>query len=215
VSRALGRPRGTRPGETRAALVEAARRVFAEDGYRGGSLARIADGVGVTQAAVLHHFGSKDALLAEVLRARDAVDARELVEDGQPPAVGFEILDRLLMVVEHNTRREGLVRLYVTMAGEAIDADSPARDWLADHFARGQAVVVAALRRGMAAGSVRPDTPVLLVGQVVAAVLDGLQVQWLLDPDGVDMVAAASQAFAGLRNRWELPGPAARRRDPA
>jgi AcrR family transcriptional regulator len=205
-------------------VVEAARRVFAEDGFRGGSLARIAEAVGVSQAAVLHHFGSKDALLAEVLRERDAVDGRDVFVTGQLPAVGFEVLDRMVVLVEQNTRREGLVRLYATMSGEAIDADSPARDWLADHFARSQEKLVAAFQRGIDAGTVRPGAPVRLLAQLVTGVLDGLQVQWLLDPggvdskgvdakavdsNGVDMVAAASEAFAALRARWELPAPVA------
>lgn len=62
--------RGRRPGnpETRAALLRAARRRFAEDGYDRTSLRRIAADVGVDPALVLHFFGSKEALFRAVIQ---------------------------------------------------------------------------------------------------------------------------------------------------
>ena len=60
----------------RAEILAEAVRVFAESGYRGGSLKEIADRVGLSQAGLLHHFSSKEELLAEVIAARDARTAR-------------------------------------------------------------------------------------------------------------------------------------------
>ena len=68
--------------ETRAALLDAAAEVIRARGYQVATLEDIAEAVGVTRAAVLHYFVSKDALL------------RELVE----PL--FVDLDRLLDEVE-------------------------------------------------------------------------------------------------------------------
>jgi TetR/AcrR family transcriptional regulator len=45
----------------------AARRAVAERGYDGVSLDQLAASVGVTKQTVLHHFGSKDGLIAAVL----------------------------------------------------------------------------------------------------------------------------------------------------
>jgi AcrR family transcriptional regulator len=63
-------PRGRRPGPTttREALVEVARRQFADGGYAGTSLRSIATEAGVDPALVLHFFGSKAELFREVLR---------------------------------------------------------------------------------------------------------------------------------------------------
>ncbi|MEL6980286.1 MAG: TetR family transcriptional regulator [Pseudomonadota bacterium] len=49
-------------------LLAAATRLFAEKGFYGASIANIADEVGLTKQALLHHFGSKEALYAAVLQ---------------------------------------------------------------------------------------------------------------------------------------------------
>ncbi|MEU8801013.1 TetR family transcriptional regulator [Spirillospora sp. NPDC048819] len=66
-----GRPPGRRPGtaRTREAILDAARRCFAEDGYAGTSIRRIARESDVDHALVLHFFGTKDALFGVVLRS--------------------------------------------------------------------------------------------------------------------------------------------------
>ncbi|SPL92724.1 Transcriptional regulator, TetR family [[Actinomadura] parvosata subsp. kistnae] len=58
---------------------------FAEHGYRGASLARIAERAGLSQAGLLHHFRNKELLLIAVLDYRDELDARTFDIEG--PAV--------------------------------------------------------------------------------------------------------------------------------
>ena len=47
----------------RAQLIEVTIELVADEGYRGASLARIAERAGISKAAVLYHFASKDALV--------------------------------------------------------------------------------------------------------------------------------------------------------
>ena len=54
-------------GTAREALLEAAAQEFAEFGFRGASVSRIAKRTGVTQPLINHHFGSKEGLFREVL----------------------------------------------------------------------------------------------------------------------------------------------------
>jgi AcrR family transcriptional regulator len=63
------RRRGRRPGgtDTRAALVEAARAVFTEQGYDGATVRTIAGRAGVDAAMVNHWFGGKEGLFAEAV----------------------------------------------------------------------------------------------------------------------------------------------------
>ncbi|MDP8977678.1 MAG: TetR family transcriptional regulator [Actinomycetota bacterium] len=60
---------GRRPGggDTRKAILEAARRRFARDGYAGATMRRIARDAGVDAALVHHYFGTKDRLFAAAL----------------------------------------------------------------------------------------------------------------------------------------------------
>ena len=61
--------RGRRPGggETRDAIMAAARRQFGELGYRRASMRRIAGEAGVDPRLILHFFGSKQALFVAVV----------------------------------------------------------------------------------------------------------------------------------------------------
>ena len=64
-------PRSERTAQRRRAVLEAALAVFSERGFNKASLTEIADRAGMTHAGVLHHFGSKEQLLVDVLRFRD------------------------------------------------------------------------------------------------------------------------------------------------
>ena len=53
--------------DTRVQLLESATGLFAARGFYGASLANIADETGLTKQALLHHFGRKEKLYAEIL----------------------------------------------------------------------------------------------------------------------------------------------------
>ena len=56
-------PRRSRGADRRAQIARVTRELVAQYGIHGASLARIAHGVGVTDAALYRHFGSKDDML--------------------------------------------------------------------------------------------------------------------------------------------------------
>lgn len=49
-------------------FIEAATRQFARKGFYGASISSIANELGLSKQAVLHHFGSKEKLYGEVLQ---------------------------------------------------------------------------------------------------------------------------------------------------
>jgi AcrR family transcriptional regulator len=59
-------------------ILEAANHAFAARGYRGASLANIAESVGLSQPGLLHHLPSKEDLLWEVLRVRHERDLEQV-----------------------------------------------------------------------------------------------------------------------------------------
>ncbi len=61
-----GRPKD--PGK-RAAILDAAKRLFVQEGFDGVSMDQIAAEAGVSKLTVYSHFGDKDSLFAEAVRA--------------------------------------------------------------------------------------------------------------------------------------------------
>src|SRR6202171_6783200 len=62
--------RAARRAENRSVILDAAERVFSEDGLRTGSLRRIADLSGYSTAAIYKFFDSKHHLVTETLNRR-------------------------------------------------------------------------------------------------------------------------------------------------
>lgn len=58
-------------------IVEAAARVYGEYGFRGATTRRIAEAAGVNEVTLFRQFGSKSALIAEVLRTHAAATGRQ------------------------------------------------------------------------------------------------------------------------------------------
>ena len=70
-------PEIDRDAATKAAVLSAAERLFAINGFRNVSVRDITAAAGVNLASINYHFGSKDALLFEIFRRRTAELSRE------------------------------------------------------------------------------------------------------------------------------------------
>lgn len=69
--------RSVRRAQTRAALLEAAARVYARRGFAGATLEEVAAEAGFTKGAVYAHFGSKENLLLALVEEHLAAQAAE------------------------------------------------------------------------------------------------------------------------------------------
>ncbi|MFF2507760.1 TetR/AcrR family transcriptional regulator [Streptomyces sp. NPDC058067] len=171
--------------ERRARILDAAVEHFAQWGYHATSLARIAKDVGITQGGLLHHFHTKEALLVSVLEASDEHDIERFF--GEEHASVAEWFQRLLDLTAYNSRRPGRTRLFNALAGESGDPDHPAHDFFTRRYRTLVADAAQSLRRGVDSGELRPDTDCESEAQQLLAVMDGLQLQWVLAPEAVDM----------------------------
>ena len=159
--------------------------VMAQNGSRGASLQSIGAEVQMTAPGLLHHFGSKNDLLLAVLTERDRVDAERLAKlqrEGQP------FLESLERLVEFNQSRREVVQLFSVLVGESLPAGHPAHEHVARRYSDRRRVSADAFRAEQEAGEIRADVDVDEVVELLFAVMDGLQIQWLLDPS-IDMTA--------------------------
>jgi AcrR family transcriptional regulator len=181
--------------QRRQEILQIAMDTFAARGYNNASLQEIADRAGVTQAGVLHYFRSKAQLLTSVLDLRDATDIEQLGPD-RPQGLAF--LRHLVDTVRRNTEREGIVRLYAVLSAESVTEGHPAQDYFRDRYAGLRTMVTEALAEACELGETRPDLNVEEAATAIIAVMDGLQVQWLLAPDSVDMAASTDRVITAL-----------------
>jgi AcrR family transcriptional regulator len=181
--------------QRRQEILQIAMDTFAARGYNNASLQEIADRAGVTQAGVLHYFRSKAQLLTSVLDLRDATDIEQLGPD-RPQGLAF--LRHLVDTVRRNTEREGIVRLYAVLSAESVTEGHPAQDYFRDRYAGLRTMVTEALAEACELGETRPDLNVEEAATAIIAVMDGLQIQWLLAPDSVDMAASTDRVISAL-----------------
>ncbi len=121
---AATRPRAITPEgrEQRERILRAAIELFTAHGFRGASLDRVADAVGISRQGVLHYFPSKAHLLLGVLELRD----EETTAQGAARArKGDTFAENLLALVAHNQSEPDLTRLCTVLAGESAAPEHP------------------------------------------------------------------------------------------
>jgi AcrR family transcriptional regulator len=161
-------------------IIGAATAVFAEYGYAGGSVRTIADRIGVSPASLLQHFGSKEGLLMAVLEDWD----RHTVEAQLTDVTGLDYFRRLPEVMAANISNRGLLELFTTMAAEASSPTHPAHAFIQRRYTDNLATLAAHLQQAVEAREIAALSPAAIGQEVrlVTAVLDGIGLQWLLDP---------------------------------
>ncbi|GHH94228.1 TetR/AcrR family transcriptional regulator [Streptomyces capillispiralis] len=187
-------PRSPEARQRQRDILHIAMDTFAARGYNNASLAEIAERAGLTQAGVLHYFRSKALLLTSVLELRDRTDIEQLGSD-RPQGLAF--LRHLVDTAHRNAEREGIVRLYAVLSAESVTDDHPAQTYFRDRYTGLRAFVTDALIE--ACGLAEADRERARdAANAVIAVMDGLQVQWLLAPDSVDMAASTDLVITSL-----------------
>ena len=172
-----------RNGEARRLeIISATTIVFGVDGYVGGSLRRIAAQVGVTEPALLRHYGSKSGLLLATLAYWEA--DMELA----PPHVHRMGKTPLGILRAQVARRQQLPeprQLYAVITAEAsTNTGHPARGFVAKRHARQLSTLSDLLLDASNLGEIDQLSRAGAESEacVILALLQGLELQCLLDP---------------------------------
>jgi len=184
--------------------------VIAREGYRGASVKELADAVGLSQAGLLHYFDSKEELFTEILRKRDEVDADDQGLGGDlehgfttPPDEAPDIRAGYVRLIRHNADVPGLVHLFARLSVDAADPEHPAHQFFVTRGENLRGFFSAAIAAKQASGEITDRVDPETLARIFQAVADGMQVQWMLEPD-VDMAATVNALFELL-----TPPPAA------
>lgn len=165
-------------------ILDSALVAFGQKGFYKATLADVASAAGITAAGLLHHFKTKEALLVEMLERRDLLGLE--TTGGELPR-GRALLQHLVDTMARNMTTPVSTQMYAVLSVEASTDAHPARGWFLDRYRRLRLMIAAAVVDGAGDGdfAVVPD-PAAAAAAIIA-VMDGLQVQWMYEPDSVDM----------------------------
>lgn len=169
-------------------IVDAALEVFAETGYRATTMKAVAERAGISQRGLVHHFPSKEDLLAGVLADFDAQVAQNL-----PAREGLDGIRGLIRTAMGDAAKPAILELYLIMSAEAAAPDHPAHDHYRhryETFRRFLTECFTQIRdQGQLASEIEPATLAILF----TGLMDGLQSQWLYDREQIDIAASLNR----------------------
>jgi AcrR family transcriptional regulator len=188
-------PRGSYAKGTakREEIILSAVEAFGRTGYHATSMREIAAACNLSQAGLLHHFPSKEALLLAIVDYRETQQGYNA--DEAPQELGVVWPDSYLKQAESNQEQESLTRLWANLLGEASDPDHPGHGYFKTRYRVTRSNFAAAFAD--LNGRETPNREDQMKAAIFAAIWDGLQQQWLLDEE-FDMMPSFDYALEML-----------------
>lgn len=158
------------------------------------SLRSLAERLGVTHVAVLHHFDSKEELLIQVLRRAE----KRALGDALVLRLGQSTEDLMVEAWRAYEAAPALIELQSLLLQSVYTEDGLARAHTSLRNAQLRELLAVALRAEQATGAVRSDVDPDLMAAVLSASFDGLRQQWFLERS-VPVEAALRELVRQLR----------------
>jgi AcrR family transcriptional regulator len=178
-------PKGVR---RRQQILDSVIALLAQRGVDRASLRTVGEAIGISHTALRHYFSSRDELLVEAYRTHEARAA------GDGPTADASAVSMIIEAAERNRSIPGLVELYATLSTDALDEQHAlTREFVRGRFRALRAALAERITEGQPGapggvpGAGRAGIDPMDAAALVIAASDGLQIQWLLDPDAVDV----------------------------
>ena len=186
-----GRPPGADSALTRARVIEAARKFFADRGYAPATNKLIADAAGVTSGALYYYFGSKGELFAAVCDdSFDFILGRYAIEVGEPDDIRGLFRELLATSMKMNRERPSLAGFVATAPLEARRHPelAPAVE---RHVKHRNLLLTERILAGQKAGLIAPEVDAIQVGALIGLLLHGFSdAAAEVTPDELEEMAA-------------------------
>lgn len=173
---------------TRARLFRACLEVVADRGYQRASLAAIGQRAGYSRGVVNSTFGSKSALLGELVEAMYENWTRTTFGPMSDDSSTADALCAAIDAVGERARRAPVeTRAFYLLLFEALGPlpELQPRFAALHESIRGQ--IALRIRDGITAGNVRDDVDPDAQAALIVGAIRGAMYQWLLDPERVEL----------------------------
>ncbi len=199
-----GKPAAAPEGGKRERILDAAVRVFAQEGFYNAKVSQIAHAAGVADGTIYLYFKSKDDLLISLFE-----DRMERVNQNLRDALASSpsAVDRLraivrlhLDLVEKNRHMAEVITVELRQSSKFV------KEYKNPKFAEFLRLIGGAIADGQAAGELRKDLDPHVISRALFGALDEIALAWLVKgKDRIDLSHAAEQL--GL---WFIDGLRAR-----
>ena len=131
---------------------------------------------------------------------------RHAVEARLTDVTGLDYFRRLPEVMGAHLSKRRLLELFSTIAAVASSPSHPARGFIHQRYAANLATLATHLREAIETGEIAELTPAEIDQEVrlVTAVLDGIGLQWLLDPS-TDVTGTVRTYVNRTITEWRSP----------
>lgn len=180
-------------------LLEAAIELMGSHGYQKTTVAEISRQAGYSPGLVTHRFGSKLRLLDTIIEGAMLQFQRSTL----PAAIGdAEGLDALVSFCTSRLRPEAIgqaTRAFYTVMGESLGPVPEIRPTYARSNVQWRELVSGWVQEGQRDGEIRPDVDPNTAAGLVVGLIRGLILQWMIDPDALDLDSLREECARWLR----------------
>jgi AcrR family transcriptional regulator len=182
-------------------IIRLAIQIISEDGLLGLSIRKLADRVGVTEAAIYRHFKDKADMMAKILlfmrsnqesatRWAEELPAIEAIQEFHQDLVEFASQNPDIAETLHRMRAS---QRYARLSGEHLEIRRAHRGPL-----------VKFIERGQNEGNIRSDIPSDQIAAIIRRTMHGLMVEWHISGRDFDLVARWEATWRALRKMIEV-----------
>jgi TetR/AcrR family acrAB operon transcriptional repressor len=164
--------------ESRRRILDATEELFAEKGFERTSFVDIAERSGISRGSIPWHFKNKDGLLMAVVERQIGRSLPTDLESGAIPSI-HGLVERLVALI----KAPGPNLFYMVLT-EAMTTEGVVHDQYVEFFRDLRAGVVEWI---LVSQPDRTTAHAEALGVVIHAAALGIQLQWRLDPAGVDL----------------------------
>lgn len=175
-------------GDSRGRILQSAAGVFAEKGYRGASLDEIAKAAGLTKGAIYSNFRNKQDLFFALFDEHLVMHVGSMPAEINAAATLGDAAKGMMQLLGNVLRRcqadPYWPRLALEFMGESRDEEVRSR--LAAVYRKSEALSVTLIDIMKRNGQTEPTLDSRMLALFWAALVDGLMMAWLMDPERID-----------------------------
>lgn len=177
---------------TRDSILDAAEKLFVEQGVSRTTLQHIASAAGVTRGAIYWHFDDKGALFNAMMeRAILPLEAEmQVLDQAESDDPLVDLRNYMLAVLRRTVEDPGARRVFeiatlkVEFVGEMDAVRQRRQQNMAGWMSRAERRIRLAADKGLIDSDVEPDR----VALALWIIIDGLIRNWMFDPQGFDLL---------------------------